>query len=483
MSGDADGSGVGGRRGIVATGLYLPQQRLDGDEIEAAWGTTVPVDRAAVPAADEDALTMAVAAGRDALGRWDLGADDVAHLAVATTTPPLEEEAFAPRIAAALGLDSALSTTTATQSTAAGGEALLAGVDSDGPALVVVADAPGGDAAEVGQRAGAGAAAFVVDDDADVVLEDSARESRDAPGLRLRERGSTDVSELDITTYERETVRDTVSTVLGRLVIDHDAVGAASLQQPTGDIPHRIGKALPYDAAAISSGTVVNDIGDAGAATVAIGLLAGLEAVDAGATVVAGFFGSGATAVGLGFEVNAPPEPGVGAAIAAGEEISYPEALRARGTIGDTEVAGGGAHVSLPSWQRTIAQRYRLVAGRCPGCGAVAFPPEGACPACGAREEFESTPLSLTGEVVAVTAIGQGGAPPEFVAQQRRDGPFAVAIVEATTVDGDGSARFPAQLTDCDVEAVSVGDVVTGELRRIYTVEGVTRYGLKFVPE
>jgi 3-hydroxy-3-methylglutaryl CoA synthase/uncharacterized OB-fold protein len=469
-------------RGIVATGVYLPRNRLDGNEIEAAWGTSAPVDRAAVPAADEDVLTMAVAAGHDALdGGPD--ADEITHLAVATTTPPLEEEAFVPRIGAALGADPDIGTTTATQSTAATGEALLAGVDADGPALVVVADAPEGDAAEVGQRVGAGAAAFLVDDGADVVVAGHARESRDAPGLRLRTQGETEVSELDITTYERETIRSTVSAAVERLSIDHSAVAAASLHQPTGDIPHRIGTALPYDGATIARGTVVDDVGDAGAATVALGLLAALEAVDAGATVVAGFFGSGATAVGVGFEVGSGVEADVDAAIEAGESVPYPAALRARGTIGETAVAGGGAHVSLPSWQRTIAQRYRLVAGRCPECDAVAFPPEGACPSCSARENFDPTSLARTGEVVAITAIGQGGAPPEFVEQQRRDGPFAVAIVEAPAADGNGGARFPAQLTDCDPEAVAIGDEVTGHLRRIYTVEGVTRYGLKFVPE
>jgi 3-hydroxy-3-methylglutaryl CoA synthase/uncharacterized OB-fold protein len=471
----------GADRGIVATGVYIPRTRLDSTEIEAAWGTAAPVDRAAVPAADEDALTMSVAAGRGALDGRET--DSITHLAVATTTPPLEEEAFAPRIGAALGLDSEISTTTATQSTAAGGEALLSGIDADGPALVVVADAPQGDAATVGQRVGSGAAAFFIGDSADVVLADRARESRDAPGLRLRERGSTEVSELDITTYERETTRETVSTAVDGLEIDHDAVGGAAIHQPTGDIPHRIGTALPYDGAAIARGTVVDEVGDAGAATTALGLLAALDAADPGSTAVAGFFGSGATAVGLGFEVEAPLDTGVEASLDGGVEASYPEALRAGGTIGTAEVAGGGAHVSLPSWQRTTAQRYRLVAGRCPACGAVAFPPEGACPACHARTDFESVRLSRTGEIVAVTTIGQGGAPPEFVEQQRRDGPFAVAIVEAPVVDGDGGARFPAQLTDCDPASVAVGDAVTGHLRRIYTVEGVTRYGLKFVPK
>lgn len=475
MSGDA---------GLAAMGLYVPRRRLPADEIEAAWGTSAPVDRAAVPAADEDALTMAVAAGREALADWAGAPADVTRLAVATTTPPLEEEELTPRVSAALGLPSDVASETATQSTAAGAEALLSGAAADGPALVVIADAPTGDPAEAGQRVGAGAASFLFDDDGDVLLVDRARRSRDAPGIRFRERGSESVTGLDITTYERETTRDLVSAAVDGLEIDHGEVGAASLHQPTSDIPHRIARALPYDAATVGRGTVVNDIGDAGAATTAIGLVSALAESDPGAQTVAGFFGSGATAVVLAFETVNGVDADATAEIESGESITYASALRERGTVGQTEVAGGGAHVSLPAWQRTIAQRYRLEAGRCPACDAVAFPPEGACPACHERVEYEVEPLSQTGAVVAVTVIGQGGAPPEFVEFQRRDGPFAVAIVEVPTAgEAAGSARFPAQLTGCDPTSVSVGDRVSGRLRRIYSVEGVTRYGLKFVPE
>ncbi|WP_049986054.1 zinc ribbon domain-containing protein [Halobellus rufus] len=470
--------------GLAATGVYVPHRRLSADEIEAAWGTSAPVDRAAVPAADEDALTMAVAAGQEGLDDWDGEPADVANLFVATTTPPLAEEEFAPRIAEALGLSVDVRTETATQSTAAGAEALLAGANADGPALVVVADAPTGDAAEAGQRLGAGAASFLFAGDGDAVLVDSARRSRDAPGIRFRERDSEAVTGLDVTTYERETTRDLVASAVDALAIDHEAVDAASLHQPTGDIPHRIARALPYGGGVVQRGTVVDDVGDAGAATAAIGLLAALAESDPGSLTVAGFFGSGATAVALAFETESAIGADVASAVESGESVDYTTALRERGTVGETDVAGGGAHVSLPSWQRTIPQRYRLEAGRCPECGAVAFPPDGACPECHERVEFETEPLSRTGEVVAVTVIGQGGAPPEFVEHQRRDGPFAVAILEVPTADGsDGTARFPAQLTGSDSTDVSVGDRVTGRLRRIYSVEGVTRYGLKFVPE
>ncbi|MBX0325313.1 3-hydroxy-3-methylglutaryl CoA synthase [Halomicroarcula sp. F13] len=468
-------------RGIVATGVYLPQSRLNGDEIEAAWGTSAPVSQIAVPAADEDALTMAIAAARNALDDSKIDPRDINHLAIGTTTPPLEEEEFAPRAASALGLNTDCELEAATQSTVAGANVLLSAAAASGPALAVVSDAPKGDPAEVGQRVGAGAAAFLFDEGGAVILADSATRSRDAPGLRFRERGSETVEELDITTYERETIRDLVSTAAEALDIDHEAVDGASLYQPTPDIPHRIARALPYDAETVERGTLVNDVGDAGAATTAIGLLAALDESDPSSVTVAGFFGSGATAVALAFETRTAIDASVSEAIDGGVSIPYAAALRERGQIGETEVAGGGAHVSLPSWQRTIQQRYRLEAGQCPNCEAVAFPPEGACPDCHKRVEFDKIELPRSGEIVAVTVIGQGGAPPEFVELQRRDGPFAVAIVEVTA--GDGTARFPVQLTDCEPDEVSVGDRVVGRVRRIYSVEGVTRYGLKFVPE
>jgi 3-hydroxy-3-methylglutaryl CoA synthase/uncharacterized OB-fold protein len=467
-------------RGIVATGLYVPRQRLTSDEVAAAWGTSPPVSRAAVPAADEDAITMAVAAARDALDDAAVDAADVCRLAIGTTTPPLDEEALAPRIADALGLDDPR-LLSATQSTVAGADALLAAAETDDPALAVVADDPVGEPGETGQRIGAGAAAFLFDADGAVVLGDHATRSWDAPGLRFRERGTEDIAELDITTYERDTTRDLVSGAIDALDTDLHAVSGAALHQPTPDIPHRIASPLPFDTETVEHGSVVDSIGDAGAATPAIGLLAAFDACAAGDTAIAGFFGSGSTAVALSFEARDPLETGVDDALDAGDAVSYPEALRERGTLGATEVAGGGAHVSLPSWQRTLPQRYRLVAGRCPECGSITFPPEGACRGCRERVDFESFELPSTGEIVAKTVIGRGGAPPEFIEQQRRDGPYGVAIVELTA-DGE-SVRLPGQLTGCDPEEPAVDDRVTATFRRIYAVEGVTRYGLKFAPE
>lgn len=468
-------------RGIVSTGIYVPRQRLDSEEIESAWGSSPPVSRVTVPAADEDAITMAVAAARDALEDTAVNAADISCIAIGTTTPPLDEEAFVPRVADALALDDDAQLSSATQSTVAGANALLSAAETDGAALAVVADSPHAEPGESGQRMGAGAAAFLFDADGAVVLSDAATRSWDAPGVRFRERGSDEVAELDITTYERETTRDLVSNAIEALDVEPSAASGAALHQPTPDIPHRIARPLALDGEVIERGSVVDDIGDVGTATPTIGLLAAFDACEAGDTTIGGFFGSGSTAVALSFESRREIETGVAAALNDGEFVSYPEALRERGTLGTTGVAGGGAHVSLPSWQRTLPQRYRLVAGRCPDCDSLAFPPEGACPGCRERVDFQHFELPPTGEIVAKTVIGQGGAPPEFIEQQRRDGPFGVAIIKIEVEDG--SVRLPAQLTDCDPQEPTVGDFVTATFRRIYEVEDVTRYGLKFTPE
>jgi 3-hydroxy-3-methylglutaryl CoA synthase/uncharacterized OB-fold protein len=467
-------------RGIVSTGLYVPRGCLDGDAVAEAWGTGSAIERAAVAAADEDSVTMAVAAGRDALDGADIDAVGVRHLAFATTTPPLEEEAAAPRVAAALGLSDSVRTTEHSQHTAVAADALRDADAADGPALAVVADAPAGDAADVGSRIGAAAVAVLFDADGAVALAADADAGRDAPGIRYRERGSESVETLDVTGFERSTTRELVADAVDSLGVDVGSVAGAALHQPTPDVPGRIAKALELSREAVDAGTVVHRVGDAGAATPALGLLAVLDGCSSGDTALLGAFGSGATASALAFSVDRPLDVGVDAALDGGESLSYPEALRERGTLGRTEVAGGGAHVSLPSWQRTLPQRYRLRAGRCPDCGALAFPPEGACPDCHARLDFESVTLPREGRVVAATVVGQGGAPPEFVEQQRRNGAFAVAVVELER--GDEAARLPAQLTDCDPGGVDAGDRVRAVFRRIYRTEGVDRYGLKFTP-
>ncbi|WP_368410958.1 zinc ribbon domain-containing protein [Halomarina pelagica] len=457
-------------RAIRAVGAYAPEFRLPAGEISEAWGRmdAAGIESVAVPDADEDALTMAAAAARRALDAAGVGGDAVEHLALATTTPPLAEEELTPRLASMLGVGERASLQAHAGSTRAATRALFC-APADATALVVASDAPRGEPGDAfGQAAGAGAVALLCAPDGAARAVASGEYATPYPGTRFRPTGDETLSGLGVTSYDRRAFTDTLSRA-AEGVETGDAT-AAAVQAPDGKLPYRAAGALGVEREAVRACATVHELGDTGAASVPLSLARALEAGHE--TVVAAAFGSGAGADVLRIEVDG----GVPADLAldGGEEVSYARALRLRGEITGEGPGTGAAYVSVPTWRRSIPQRHRLVAGRCPDCGALAFPPEGACSECGALAEYDPVELPREGVIEAVTRIGRGGAPPEFAEQQARSGGFGVAIVRFE-VDGE-TTSLPAQL----VGEAAVGDAVRAVIRRIYTQEGVTRYGAKF---
>jgi len=490
------------QRAIAGIGAYAPRYRLSSGAVTEAWGQFHGggISTTAVPAADEDTLTMAAEAARRALRAAGVDAGDVAGLMIGTTTPPTEEEATTPRLASVLGLPESVRTRQLTGSTRAGVDAIVAGLgagtDSGSPVLAVATDAPRGAPDDAIEHAGgAGAAALVLAPDAPGSIQGPAEHNSPYPGTRFRPAGSAETTGLGVTGYEREAFIETVAAAADGLDADPSDADAIALQSPDGKLPYRAAGALGVDTDAINRGTVVADLGDLGAASAPFGLAAALD--DGADRVVVVGYGSGGGATALAVTGDGIP---IQLATSEADQLSYAEYLRMRGEITSGEPEGGGAYVSVPSWHRTIPQRHRLLAGRCPECGTIAFPPEGACHDCGALGEYEEVELPGTGTVEAVTVIGQGGAPPEFVEQQARSGAYVSAVV-ALDGPGDGSrddgtgdcpdgsesreretVSIPAQVVGAGPGTVNVGDRVTATVRRVYTQEGVTRYGFKMQP-
>ncbi len=133
------------------------------------------------------------------------------------------------------------------------------------------------------------------------------------------------------------------------------------------------------------------------------------------------------------------------------------------------------AYVPIPVYTRNLNERYTLVGSKCTRCGFINFPSKRACRKCGNTSSFSPTPLSGRGRIYSYTIIQAGSAPPEFTAQQKATGAYAVAIVEL-----EEGPRIIAQLTDANFEDVKIGAPVESVFRKIYEDEGVVRYGFKF---
>lgn len=462
---------------ITGAGIYTPRYRIEAGTIADAWGRfqASGISEKRVAAADEDTLTMGTAAAQRALEAAEVEPGAIESLVFATTSPPLAEEAVTPKLAAFLGIDAAVHRSFS-DSTRAGTEAIAAAADADSfPALVVTSDNPQGEPNSAEEHAaGAGAVAFVLEaTPSGATLIDRAEYVADYPGTRFREHGETDVHSLGITSYERQAFRECVTGAVSRLEMDFEPT-AIALQAPDGKRPGRAARALEVDAEVV---TVAADRGDLGAASATTALARALETESD--TILTVGFGSGAGADALLFDGTAPV---VSNADRETEPIEYAQYLRLRGDLDSTAPEGGGAQVSVPSWRRQRGARYRLAAGRCPNCNSIAFPAEGACPDCLELVTFDDVRLSHTGTVETVTGVSPGGAPPEFAAQAEQGGDFGVAIVSFPAVDGDGHASAPVQLTHTDVGRVESGDTVGTVVRRIYTQEGVTRYGRKAKP-
>lgn len=306
---------------IESAGTYVPRYRITADTIAEAWNGfhARGVHEKRVAAGDEDAVTMAVEAAKDALAASTHGREDIETLALGTTTPPVEEGDIGVQVAEILGLDSSTEVVVHSQSTRAGTRALVAALRADTPGLVVAADCPLGEPDDaVDHAAGAGAVALLVGDDGAKVV-DTATYTSEYPGTRFRRRGSETTEKYDATAYER----DAYTTVIGGAVEKlAESPAAITPTAPDGSIPSR--------AASVADGATVyqyaDELGDTGAASPLFGLISAWENNESPVTVIG--FGDGAGADAVTIEGSLPVEID-----RAATDISYAEYLRKRGHI------------------------------------------------------------------------------------------------------------------------------------------------------
>jgi uncharacterized OB-fold protein len=304
-----------------------------------------------VAGGDEDALTMAVAAGRAALG--DVRAD-VHHVVFVTRDLPLLDGGNGAALIAGLGLEA---TTTVVEQVGGGPAALDALLAADAGTLVIGADT----------GPGSGAAAAVVADGDGLALASVARVLRSLP---VRARGSDgEVHDYDDPRLVRERGMRAALTEAG---IARKAAAAVG-------VPAK-------DAAALCEGDAPR-VPTTGASAPLLALAALAEARASGlllafeqATMTAVEVAAGSPIV---VRVERPPQDQPQQRVTPGPEI----------------------RISLPAYERAFDAKVRLEAGRCPHCGTLALPPRHRCLGCGAEGDAELTELPRDATVYTTTTI------------------------------------------------------------------------------
>ncbi|MHB8586868.1 MAG: OB-fold domain-containing protein [Thermoplasmatota archaeon] len=481
---------------ICAASFTFPRLRAKSSDVSGAWGLSAPksIQRIAVPAWDEDAITQGAAAARLLTQAPAYGAAPIRAVYFVSGAEPTQRSAPL-TMRGAMGAGGAGGASGAGSARAASGAATIAaylGLEdvetfdvTGGPhaAVATLAHAlarglASGDegaviliAAEIGvgrhgtadePTRGAGAAAFLLAPGPGATCVGSAAATGESMG---------DTPPLDTS---HKLARDAITSILERWPRTGTAAqGPPAIVPewvacaPEGSLPPTLAKAAEASAPAWRA-----DVGLLGCAFLAefahvlgrasVGdrvLLAGAEPGQARA---------------LAFRLDGPvtllSEP------IAAKEIPYLRSLQERGAVPvELPTDPMGAFVSPTTFLADLDARYGLVGRRCPD-GHVHFPPRSACPRCASGN---LTPLRLAGDatLLAYTVIGRGASPGEFAPEQAAVGEYVVGLVEFPE-----GPRLTVRLTEFDRDQLAIGAHVRAVFRRLYEQQGAVRYGLKFRP-
>ena len=123
---------------------------------------------------------------------------------------------------------------------------------------------------------------------------------------------------------------------------------------------------------------------------------------------------------------------------------------------------------SLPILWREQRQDLALYGLKCRKCGTIQYPRRRVCLNCQSKDDFDDVRLSRRGKIASFTAEYTMPTP---------DVPLGMAVV-----DMEGGGRVFVQMTDCDPEAVKIGQPVELVFRVLHESKGLYNYFWKCRP-
>ena len=462
---------------IASYGGYIPIFRLGRQEMSQAWGIPgVPGERS-VANADEDSITMAIAAGLECLAGIDPASVDGVYFA--STTPPYTEKQCAPVVAGALDLRQDIFTADFTDSVRSATVAMRAAYDAieSGSAkrvLVVAADnRPAEPETMWEQLLGDGAAAFLLSEKGPATVRGFQSVTSEVIGPWRRS------SDRYVRAFEPKL--DTQYGYMASML-----AAAKALTQKEGVGPKDISKAVlsagdPRAHAALGrqlglempqlQDTGFLLLGNTGTPQVLMMLAAALDASKAGDKLLVANYGDGADAFLVEVNDAFPAVPG---------RRSIQTYL-----MNKRMLPNYNAYVSFRKlmdrdrfvpksspviYWRDSKMELALYGSRCRKCGTVQYPPPRVCVQCGTKDELDEVKLAHKGTVFTFTLDHLVG------------GEYLNTPVPRVVADLEGGGRTFLQMTDCDPKEVSIGMTVELTLRCLHEGAGFHNYYWKCQP-
>ena len=466
--------------GIVSYGSYIPYRRLKRSAISQMLGIPAGKGERSVASFDEDSVSMAVEAARDALAATK---DPLIQaLYFATTSPPYGEKLNAAIVGAAAALPVEIRAADLTGSTRAGLSAILQAADTvrggAKHALAVASDARlGAPEGKAEQANGDGAVAFVLGSENVIAeIEASASMTREfldtwrAPGEQF---AHTWEERFALSQAYAPLLGKAVQSVLAQAKIAPKDLAKVVLDCANPKAGDEIARGMKLDPSQLADPLALT-VGQTGAAHPALMLAALLPGAKPGDRILVAGGADGSDAILFRVTDAAAKYSqarSVGRMIESKGDVGYASYLKWREIL-PTEPPRrpDPDRPGAPPMLRAAQWKYALIGSKCTECGMPQLPPQRVCAKCKAFDKMEPYRFADRTARIATYALDR-------LAYSLN--PPTVNVV----LDFEGGGRFLCEMTDCEPDKVAIGDQVEMTFRKLYSADGVHNYFWKARPK
>ena len=468
--------------GIVAWGPYIPWNRLKREDVAKEWQSFGKGEKA-VASYDEDSLTMATEAARNALRETNLK-DSIEGLYFCSTTPPYLEKQSAATIAEVLELAENAMTVDITDSLRAGTQGMILASDNVRAGRVKIAmvcasdkriGLPGG-GAEL--SFGDGAAAFCIGQENVVAAMEGSytirqeilslwRSDRDRYVRSYDERFGLEMG-------YKSVIPRAVSIALNKQGLKPSDISKVVIHAENPRHLKGLDRTMGFDEKTQFQDGFFPEIGNSGTAQVPLSLAGALEKSETGDRIMVVNFGDGCDVII--FKVTEL----MGKARKRMRTLSYYlknkrclpylRYMRWRDLLPTEPPKRPRPEAPSPSALWRDNRSLALTGGKCKECGTVQYPAFRVCVDCGERDRIE--PYRLADKIGQVVSFSHDNLAAGL------DVPTTIAVID---FNNDGG-RVMCDITDREPDEIEVGMPVEMTFRMLRYVGGIYDYWWKCKP-